>query len=128
MRGEKLQLYLRVNELGNRYDEFLRFIDRGDIVGVRGNLFYTMKGELTLLVEDYRLLSKALLDPPDWTNYTTEWRYSHRYLDFLYNPSARRSISIRFKATQTIREFLFERGIHGGGDAGGSTRLWRCLG
>ncbi len=109
--GERLQLYLRVNELGSRYDEFLRFIDRGDIVGVRGNLFYTMKGELTLLVGDYRLLSKALLDPPDWTNYTTEWRYSHRYLDFLYNPSARKSISTRFKSTQAMREFLFERGF-----------------
>jgi len=107
--GERLQLYLRINELGDKYDLFLKYIDRGDIIGVKGNLFYTMKGELTLLVLDYKLLAKALLDPPDWSSYTTEWRYSHRYLDFLYNASARRSMYIRFKATQELREFLYSK-------------------
>ncbi|MFP3178859.1 MAG: lysine--tRNA ligase [Thermocladium sp.] len=109
--GERLQLYLRINELGDKYDLFLKYIDRGDIIGVKGNLFYTMKGELTLLVLDYKLLAKALLDPPDWSSYTTEWRYSHRYLDFLYNASARRSMYIRFKATQELREFLYSKGF-----------------
>ena len=109
--GERLQLYLRVNELGERFEEFHRFIDRGDIIGVEGDLFYTLKGELTLLVRNYELLSKALLEPPDWSKYTTEWRYTHRYLDLLYNSEARRVIQTRFRVIQAIREFLNSRGF-----------------
>ncbi len=109
--GERLQLYLRVNELGDRFEEFHKYVDRGDIIGVEGDLFYTLKGELTLLVRDYRILAKALLDPPDWSKYTTEWRYTHRYLDFLYNSEARRVMLTRFKVIQAIREFLNSRGF-----------------
>ncbi|MEM3802603.1 MAG: OB-fold nucleic acid binding domain-containing protein, partial [Saccharolobus sp.] len=54
--GEKLQLYMRVNELNDKYEEFFRYIDRGDIIGVKGDLFYTLKGELSLLVKEYKLL------------------------------------------------------------------------
>ncbi len=70
--GEKLQLYLRVNELGDRYEWFMKYIGRGDIIGVKGDLFYTMKGELSLLVKEFSLLSKALIEPPDWTTLTSE--------------------------------------------------------
>ncbi|ABW02014.1 lysine--tRNA ligase [Caldivirga maquilingensis] len=109
--GERLQLYLRVNELGDRFEEFHRYVDRGDVIGVEGDLFYTLKGELTLLVHDYALLAKALLEPPDWSKYTTEWRYTHRYLDFLYNSEARRIIQTRFRIIQAIREFLNSMGF-----------------
>jgi Lysyl-tRNA synthetase (class II) len=55
--GERLQLYLRVNELGDRYEEFLHFVGRGDIIA-SGRPVLHHEGELSLLVKDYQLLSK----------------------------------------------------------------------
>ncbi|ARM75772.1 lysine--tRNA ligase [Acidianus manzaensis] len=109
--GEKLQLYLRINELGDKYEEFFHYIGRGDIIGVKGDLFYTTKGELTLLVKEYELLSKALIEPPDWTKLSTEFRYAHRYVDFLYNSNARRNMELRFKIITEIRNFLNSKGF-----------------
>jgi len=109
--GERLQLLLRVNELGQKYEEFFEIFDRGDIIGVKGDLFYTLRGELTLLVKEYALLSKALIEPPDWTKLSSEFRYAHRYVDFLYNDSARRTMEIRFKVIREIREFLYSKGF-----------------
>lgn len=109
--GERLQLYLRINELGEKYEEFFKYIGRGDIIGVKGDLFYTAKGELTLLVKEYTLLSKALIEPPDWTRLSTEFRYAHRYVDFLYNDNARRNMEIRFKIISEIRNYLNSKGF-----------------
>jgi lysyl-tRNA synthetase class 2 len=109
--GERLQLQLRVNELGEKYEDFFRIVDRGDIIGVRGDLFYTMKGELTLRVKDYTMLAKALIEPPDWTKMSPEFRYAHRYVDFLYNDSARKAMEIRYTTIRTIREFLYSKGF-----------------
>lgn len=109
--GERLQLYLRINELGDKYEEFFNYIGRGDIIGVKGDLFYTGKGELTLLVKSYELLAKALIEPPDWTKLSTEFRYAHRYVDFLYNDSARKAMEIRFKTIKEIRDYLNSKGF-----------------
>jgi lysyl-tRNA synthetase class 2 len=109
--GERIQLYLKVNEMGRKYEWSLKYVDRGDIIGVRGDLFYTMKEELTILVKDLTLLTKALLDPPDWSKLGVEFRYAHRYVDFLYNSSARKSMEYRFKLLAAIREFLREAGF-----------------
>ncbi len=109
--GEKLQLYLRVNELNEKYEDFFKYIDRGDIIGVKGDVFYTMKGELSLLVKDYKLLSKALVEPPDWSKLSPEFRYAHRYVDFLYNDNARRAMEIRYSVIRSIREYLYSKGF-----------------
>ena len=109
--GEKLQLQLRINELGDRYEKFFEIVDRGDIIGVKGDLLYTLKGELTLRVKDYTMLAKALIEPPDWTRLSPEFRYAHRYVDFLYNDNARRTMEIRFKTIRLIREYLYSKGF-----------------
>ncbi len=109
--GERIQLYLRVNDLGDRYEDFLRYVGRGDIIGVRGDLFYTMKGELSILVRDYQLLAKALVEPPDWTKLTPEFRYAHRYVDFLYNDEARRLMELRFNVIREVRQYLYSKGF-----------------
>ncbi|BCU69211.1 lysine--tRNA ligase [Stygiolobus caldivivus] len=109
--GERLQLQLRVNELGERYEEFFKFVDRGDIIGVKGDLMYTIKGELTLRVKDYTMLAKSLIEPPDWTKMSAEFRYAHRYVDFLYNDSARKAMEIRYSTIRAIREFLYSQGF-----------------
>jgi len=104
--GEKLQLYLRVNELQNRYEQFFAEVDRGDIIGVGGDLFFTAKGELTLLVRDYQMLAKSLVEPPDWSKMSPEFRYAHRYVDFLYNDRARQTMERRYTIIREIRNFL----------------------
>lgn len=109
--GEKLQIYMRVDELKEKYDRFFTYVGRGDIIGVRGDLFYTMKGELSLLVKDYQLLSKALIEPPDWSKLSPEFRYAHRYVDFLYNDNARKAMEIRYMIIREIREFLYSKGF-----------------
>jgi len=109
--GEKLQLQLRVNDLGEKYDKFFEIVDRGDIIGVKGDLLYTLKGELTLRLKDYAMLAKSLIEPPDWSNLSPEFRYAHRYVDFLYNDNARRAMEIRFQATRLIREYLYSKGF-----------------
>jgi lysyl-tRNA synthetase class 2 len=109
--GERLQLYLRVNELGDKYNKFFDVFGRGDIIGVKGDLFYTAKGELSLLVKDYVMLAKALIEPPDWSKLSPEFRYAHRYVDFLYNDSARRAMEVRFKTIAEIRKFLSFKGF-----------------
>jgi len=109
--GEKLQLQLRVNDLGEKYDKFFEIVDRGDIIGVKGDLLYTLKGELTLRVKDYAMLAKSLIEPPDWSNLSPEFRYAHRYVDFLYNDNARRAMEIRFQTIRLIREYLYSKGF-----------------
>ncbi len=109
--GERLQLVLRVNELGEKYEKFFEYFGRGDIIGVKGDLFFTKRGELSLLVKDYTMLAKALIEPPDWTNLSPEFRYARRYVDFLYNDNARRTMEIRFNFIRNIREFLYSKGF-----------------
>ncbi|MBP1357683.1 MAG: lysine--tRNA ligase [Sulfolobus sp.] len=109
--GERLQLQLRVNELGEKYDKFFEIVDRGDIIGVKGDLLYTLKGELTLRIKDYTMLAKSLIEPPDWSKLSPEFRYAHRYVDFLYNDSARKAMEVRFQTIRLIREFLYSKGF-----------------
>jgi lysyl-tRNA synthetase class 2 len=109
--GERLQLVLRVNELGDMYDKFFETFGRGDIIGVTGDLFFTKRGELSLLVKDYAMLAKALIEPPDWSSLSPEFRYARRYVDFLYNDKARRNMEVRFALIRHIREFLYSKGF-----------------
>jgi len=110
--GEKLQLVLRVNELGDeKYNSFFELFGRGDIIGVVGELFFTKRGELSLLVKDYTMLAKALIEPPDWSSLSPEFRYARRYVDFLYNDNARRTMEVRFTFIRYLREFLYSKGF-----------------
>ncbi len=112
--GVELQCCFKVDTLGlDRYEFFKRYVGRGDIIGVKGMLFYTKMGELTVEVEDFMLLAKALYEPPsEWYGLKdTERRYRKRYLDFRYNPKARKTMIIRAKTIAEIREFLNKRGF-----------------
>lgn len=112
--GIKLQCYFKVNELEEeKYNFFRRYIGRGDIIGVKGTLFYTRTGELTLLVKDFALLSKALYDlPSKWYGLKdVETRYRQRSIDFLYNRKARETMIARHEIISNIRDFLNSRGF-----------------
>jgi len=109
-----IQIYLRKDILGSeKYNLFKKHIDIGDFISVKGNLFITKTGELTINVEDYNILSKSLRPLPEkWHGLKDiELRYRQRYLDILVNPEVREIFVKRSKIIKKIREFLDERGF-----------------
>lgn len=110
----KLQIYFNANILGEEtYKEAMDLIDTGDIVGVKGNLFRTMTGELTVEVKEYQILAKSLRPLPEkWHGLRdTEYRYRYRYLDLIANQKARETFKLRSKAIKSLREFLESKGF-----------------
>lgn len=110
---DKIQLYVNVKNVGEeRYNEFLD-LDIGDWIGVEGNVFITHKGELSINVSDFKLLSKSIrIMPEKWHGLKdVEIRYRQRYLDFIVNPEVRKIFTARIKVIEAFREFLISRGF-----------------
>jgi lysyl-tRNA synthetase class 2 len=110
--GGRLQIYVRKDVVGEKGFELFQLLDLGDLIGVRGHLFRTKTGELSLWVEELTLLSKALLPLPEkWHGLTdVELRYRQRYLDLIANESSRRVFMTRAKIVQELRRFFDDRG------------------
>jgi lysyl-tRNA synthetase class 2 len=109
----ELQLFVSKGDLGD--DAFARFvdeIDRGDWVGATGVVMKTKKGELSVKVAEFAVLSKALRPLPEkWHGLAdTDTRYRQRYVDLIANDEARRVFDVRFTALNAMRRFLVERG------------------
>ena len=109
----RIQLYARRDEMDEaEYARFKRF-DIGDIVGVKGVVFRTQRGEMSVRVERVTLLSKSLLPLPEkfhgLTN--TELRYRQRYVDLIVNPEVKRNFVIRSQFIKHVREFMDSRGF-----------------
>ncbi len=110
---EKVQLYINIKSVGeDKYNEFLD-LDIGDWVGVQGNAFITHKGELSINVQDFKLLSKSIrIMPEKWHGLKDiEIRYRQRYLDFIVNPEVKKIFMTRIKVIQSFREFLIGKGF-----------------
>ncbi len=109
----KIQLYLRRDNLQEAGLENLDRLDLGDIVGVRGELFTTRKGEISVLVRELTLLSKALRPPPEkWHGLKDrEIRYRRRYLDLVANREVAELFRLRSRIIREIRSFLDRRGF-----------------
>jgi lysyl-tRNA synthetase class 2 len=108
----KIQLYFRQDTLGKEaYDVLVKLVDIGDIIGVRGTVFRTHTGEVTISTLEYKLLSKSLRPLPEkWHGLRdTELRYRQRYLDFIANPKARANVLLRAKVLTLVRQFLEDR-------------------
>jgi lysyl-tRNA synthetase class 2 len=103
----RIQIYIS-NEVKD-YDAFKHW-DLGDIVGVEGMLFKTMKGELTVHARTVRLLSKALRPLPEKFHGLTdqEQRYRQRYVDLIVNPEVREVFAVRSRVIQAVRDALKE--------------------
>jgi lysyl-tRNA synthetase class 2 len=125
----KLQVYLRQDKLGDKFPIFGLF-DIGDIIGVSGSVFKTKTGEITVLVDDFVILAKALRPLPEkWHGLKdVEIRYRKRYLDLIANPEVRQIFKKRTKLISLIRKFFDDNGfietetpilqpIYGGGEA-----------
>jgi lysyl-tRNA synthetase class 2 len=106
---EKLQVYLRQDDLGDRaYGMFGELVDEGDYLGVAGTVMRTRKGELSVQARELAFLSKALLPPPaKWHGLAdVEARYRQRYLDLMANPEVRRTFVRRSAMVAEIRRFM----------------------
>ncbi len=109
----RIQLYARKDEMEEEeYNRFKRY-DIGDIVGVKGEVFRTQRGEMSVRVQKVTLLSKSLLPLPEkfhgLTN--TELRYRQRYVDLIVNPEVKRNFMIRSQFIQHVRSFMNARGF-----------------
>jgi lysyl-tRNA synthetase class 2 len=111
-RGDRLQVHVRRDRLGDEAFEAYRGLDLGDLIGVAGYPFRTRTGELTIEAAELRLLAKALRPLPEkWHGLQdVELRYRQRYLDLLVNPEARRIFEVRARVVRSLREFLTARG------------------
>src|SRR5439155_1075607 len=110
--GAKLQVYVRLDAVGERDFELYKLLDLGDLIGVEGYLFRTRTGELSVHAERLQFLAKALLPLPEkWHGLTdVQIRYRQRYLDLMVNPEVRQVFERRSKLVGALREFLESEG------------------
>lgn len=110
----KIQVYARRDDMGEESYRQFQDLDLGDILGVTGPLFVTRSGEVTVKVEEWQLLSKALRPLPEkWHGLQdVETRYRQRYLDLLMNPEVRALFEKRSRIITAARTLLCERGFH----------------
>lgn len=109
----KFQIYAKQDELGDKkYDNLIAILDVGDFLQAQGTIFKTKRGENTLLLQDWKLLAKALAPLPEkWHGLQDiETRFRQRYLDLLSNPAVKNVFFTRAAIVRTIRSFLDERG------------------
>jgi lysyl-tRNA synthetase class 2 len=105
----QVQLYFRKDVLGEeRYGVFKKSLDLGDIIGVTGALFKTKTGEITVRVDSFTLVSKALRPLPEkWHGLSDpEQVYRQRYLDVIVNQESRARLMLRSRVVSHIRRFL----------------------
>ncbi len=106
----RIQLFVQRDSLpeGVYNGQFKKELDVGDIVGVEGQLFKTKTGELSVRVDDFRLLTKSLRPLPEKFHGLTdqEQRYRQRYLDLIMNDASRKTFRIRTFIINSIRDFL----------------------
>jgi lysyl-tRNA synthetase class 2 len=111
--GQRLQIYVRKDAVGEKAFDLYKLFDLGDHIGVSGYLFRTRTGELTIHVEDLTFLSKDLLPLPEkWHGLTgVELRYRQRYVDLFMNPEVREVFLKRARLIQSMRTFLAGHGF-----------------
>ena len=110
----KLQIYLRQDIMGEAsFKDFEEIVDPGDLLGVRGRLFRTNTGELTVEVKEWVLLAKSLHPLPEkWHGLKdVEVRYRQRYLDLIANEHARKVFFLRSRLIGELRRFLDAKGF-----------------
>ena len=110
----KIQLYFQINNVGEKeYDFLKKWVDTGDWLGIVGHPCRTRRGELTIMVSEYRLLSKAIRPLPEkWHGLTdTELRYRKRYMDLIANPEVREVFRKRSRIISSFRETLESHGL-----------------
>lgn len=109
----RLQAYIRKDKIGEEKYNIFKLMDIGDFVGIKGSLFRTHTGELTLLAENLELLGKSMRPLPEkWHGLKdVEIRYRQRYLDLIVNDGVKDIFVLRSRIIQSIREFFINQGF-----------------
>lgn len=105
---DKKKITAGMEDVPDAFKHLKQLTDIGDIIGVNGTIKRTEKGELSVYVSRYVMLTKSLLPLPDkWHGLTdTEKRYRQRYIDLIVNPTVRETFRLRAKITSAIRRYL----------------------
>jgi lysyl-tRNA synthetase class 2 len=111
--GERLQIYVKKDAVGEQDYSLYQLLDLGDLVGAEGYLFRTRTGELSVHVTKLHFLAKTLLNMPEkWHGLEdVEIRYRQRYLDLIANPESRAVFITRSKVISSLRRQLEARGF-----------------
>ena len=109
----QIQLFVKRDDLPEDVYPAFKKWDLGDILGASGVVFRTQRGELSILVDHLRLITKSLRPLPEKFHGLTdlEARYRQRYIDLIMNDESRRVFEVRSKAIESIRGFLHQRGF-----------------
>ena len=109
----KIQAYIKKNAVSDEAFAVFKLLDLGDIVGVAGELAKTRTGEITIFANEFCILAKALMPPPEkWHGLRdVEIRYRRRYVDLFANPAAMKTFRDRTRIIAGIRRFLDDRGF-----------------
>ncbi len=108
----QIQIYVRKDDVGEEQYEIFDTSDLGDIVGVRGVVFKTKVGELSIKVHSYEMLTKSLRPLPEKYHglKDIEQRYRQRYLDLIMNPESKKTFITRSLIIQSMRRYLDQKG------------------
>ncbi len=110
----RIQLYVKIDILGEeKFKEFFSNVDIGDIIGVKGDVFRTKRGEISVNVKDIEIISKSLLPLPEKYHglKDVDSRYRQRYLDLIMNPDVKETFKKRSQIIKEIRNFLDDQGF-----------------
>jgi lysyl-tRNA synthetase class 2 len=109
----RMQIYVKTDDIGEENFKLFKKWDLGDIVGIKGFVFRTKRGEISVHAKEITLLSKSLLPLPEkWHGLRDkEERYRKRYLDLIANPDVKDVFITRSKILSEIRKYLDERGF-----------------
>jgi lysyl-tRNA synthetase class 2 len=108
-----MQVYLKIDQVGeDSYNELKSYWDLGDIISVKGYVFRTRRGEISVHAKEIKLLSKSLLPLPEKFHglKDTDLRYRQRYVDLIVNPEVKDTFIKRSEIIRTMRSFLDNRG------------------
>lgn len=111
--GGQIQIYVRQDAIGEESYELYKTIDLGDIIGVAGTIFKTNVGELSIKVEEFTFLTKALRPLPEKFHglQDVEQRYRQRYLDLISTDGSKEKFVLRSKIIQSMRRYLDDQGF-----------------
>ncbi len=111
--AHRIQVYVRLNDVGAEAYDLFGKLDIGDIVGAQGEVFKTRMGEITVAVKSFKVLSKSLRPLPEkWHGLRdVELRYRQRYVDLIVNPGVRAVFEQRSKIVRSFRQLLDSKGF-----------------
>lgn len=108
----RIQIYVRKDTVDENKFAAFEMLDMGDIVGVKGTVFKTNTGEVSIKVKELEVLTKSLLPLPDKHHglKDVELRYRQRYVDLIVNPDVQQTFILRSKIIQSMRRYLDSKG------------------